>query len=292
MSDAKKTPGRGDNKPPGPPLDEIDPTKLVDASIVAPLLHLNFTDLEARRDEFVRGTRRWIEAHSNPIPGRKPPHDRTAPVIADEQDCANAQDYLKGQLRKFTAPNGEVDTARKRVKEPLDNAAKAVQGFFVDGIARPVNDAKQPIEDAYTAFLKAKEKRETDARRAAALEMQAEADRLAEQARRARVAEHKEALIDQAVQAEESADRLAQSAEAPTPELTRIRGDQGSVGGLKTTWHWRVENLIELVMAVVAGQQPIQMLAPNAAYIDSLVKPKDGLRKIPGLTVYPEQKAR
>lgn len=280
--------GIGDNNPPPGPYDHIDPHNLVDVKAIVPVLNLNFQPLIDRREECIAGIGRWIEAHTPNFTGGtaqiKPP-----PRIEDDQDCADAQDYLQ-QLRDFSSK--EVEPARKKVKVSIDKAAKAIQGWFVGGLSDAVVTAKQPIEDAYTAYLVAKEDRIRKARAAAAMEQAAQARRLADQASRARSAKQKDVLTEQAIVAEEYSGRLFAEAEAPTRELTRIYGDEGSVGGLRSDWKWREENLIELIQAVAHGQEPASMLTTNDVYINSLVRPKDGRRKIPGLIIFEEKTGR
>lgn len=273
----------GNNNPPGPTLDEPDPTKLGDVALIAPRLRVRFAHLEARREELLSGIKNWIAAHTA--------EDATRPVIEDDDDCGDALDYLK-QLREFGTR--EVETARKEVKEPFDRAGKAIQAWFAQGLAQKVKDATTPIETAYSQFLINKNNDIRAGKQREAAAATEEAKRLAEQARRARAPEQQDSLLAQAVEAENLASDLLAAADAPAKDITRVHGYAGSVGGLKTTWHWRIENLMDLVQAVVAGRETIEMLDTNEAHINSLVRPQDpaGRRKIPGITIYSEQKGR
>lgn len=273
--------GLGDNNPPGLALDEIDPEKLVDITMVVPLLRVHFKSFEDQRDELKAGVQRWIEAHTKDGAPR--------PEVQNDTDCGDTLDFLT-QLREFATK--QVEPARKRIKAPLDKAAKAVQSYFVDGLAGAVKEASEPIENAYSLFLIAKETRERDAKRKQAYDAQQEALRLADQARRARLPLQQDQLLEKAADAEFLAERMAKAAEAPAAVLTRVHGDMGSVGGLKTTWHWRAEALIELVQAVAQGRESIDMLTTNDSHINAIVRPADGRRKIPGLVVFSEQKGR
>lgn len=272
---------RGHNKPPDLILDDIDPTKLVDPRIIVKLLDQNYKPLVERRDELVAGIARWIGAHTA--------SSRSVPVVKDEKDCGATLDYLT-QIREYATK--EVEPARKKVKDPLDKASKAVQGWFAVGLAQAIKDASRPIEEAYTRFLQDKEAAERQRATEAAWDARQEAGRLADQARRAQQAQQQVRLLDQAADLEHDAAQLEARAVSGAAEVTRVRGEMGSVGGLKTMWRWRVENLIELVQAVSAGQETIDMLIPNEVHINTLVRPADGRRKIPGLSVYPEQKGR
>jgi hypothetical protein len=285
VNDANEYHGIGDNAPPGPPLDDIDPTSLVavKSSDIPELLHLNFAALEKERDLFLAGIKRWIAAHT--VDGRQ------MPVIRDRDDCGDTLDYL-GKIKSFTSDNGEVDRAKRPVKGPLDKASKAVQTWFVVGIADPVAAAMQTIQDAYSVFMIEDEERQRRANAQKARSAREEAERLTEQARRATDEKVQDVLLQGAADSEHEAEVLTGRANAPTVEVTRIRGRHGTVGGLKTTWRWREENLMDLVQAVASGQQPIQMLTVNEKFVDPLVKAQKGAMKIPGLHIFPEQKGR
>lgn len=279
------SPPRGDNHPPGPPLDEIDPRKLIDLTIIVPLLKLNYPQLAVRRDELKAGIERWVAAHmpEGPVP------PGTKPVIVDDDDCGDTLDFLT-QCRDFGTK--EVEPARKAVKEPVDKIAKAIQAFFVDGLSNQVQTARQPIEDAYSLFLIAKRDKVRHERAVAAFQQQQRASQLAQQAKRAASPVQQDALLEQAIEAENEVERLKLAAEAPAADLTRVRGDMGSVGGLKTTWAWEVEALMDLVQAVGQGRESIDLLTTNQTHINALVRGADGRRKIPGLRIFEEAKGR
>lgn len=272
----------GDNHPPGPPLDQIDPTKLVDRTVIPDVLRLNYQPLLDRRDEFLAGIGRWIVAHRRLGDG--------APVIADEEDCSDTLDFLKAQLRKFVGDTGEVEIARRAVKDPLTDAGKAVDAFFNDGIKAPIEREMQAIEQAYTAFLTAKLMRETRAREVAVEQARLEAERLTAQAARASDQTTRDELVDRAMAAEDTAEQLSRP--VTTADLTRIRSDLGSVGGLRSNWTWEVTNLMELVQAVARGDQPLALLTTNDKVLNVLVRQKNGLRDVPGLTIKPIHKGR
>lgn len=281
MADEEDRPDRAHNKPPAPLLEDIDPTKLVDVKTIVPLLHLNYPELEKRRDELKAGIVRWTAAHKV--------KDEKRPVVKTEQDCGDTLDFLN-ELRDFISK--EVEPARKKVKDPLDKASKAIQAWFAVGLQDVIKLDKQPIEDAYSLFLVRKREREQERRRIEAYDAQQEAMRLAHQAQRAKLPEQQDALMERAFEVEHEAEGLAVKANASVADLTRVRGDMGSVGGLKESWVWEVENLIDLVQAVAQGQQPIEMLTTNNVFINGLVRPMDGRRKIPGLNIHPEFKGR
>lgn len=281
MADDADTPGLGHNKPPGPALSEVDPTKLVDIKTLVPLLQLNYGALEKRRKELQAGIVRWTAAHAV--------KDQVRPVITDEQDCGDTLDFLN-ELRDFVSK--EAEPARKKVKESVDKAAKTIQAWFADGLQKPIIADKQAIEDAYSLYLTRKMDREAARRREEAYDAQQQALRLAHQAQRATRPAQQKALMEQALEIEHQAEQMQEKAGASVADLTRVRGDLGSVGGLKENWVWEVENLIDLVQAVAAGQQSINMLTTNDVVINGLVRPKDGMRKIPGLNIHPEFKGR
>lgn len=280
--------GIGDNNPPDPTIDQINPLKLADPTTVVPVLRANYQLLTERRDEFLQGIPKWINAHSSEIPGNYASM-RTTPIVVDDEDCGDTLDYLT-LMREFITK--EVEPARKKVKDPVLKTEKAIDSWFNDGVANIVLKAKKPIEDAYTQFLRDKLGKIERERKEAAAAQAAEAARLAEQAKRAADEAQQDALIDQAIEMEEAAARLKAAAAESVADMTRVRSDMGSVGGLTVNWRWETVELMDLVQAVAQGRESISMLTTNDVFINSLVRPKDGKRKIAGLRIFPDTKGR
>lgn len=280
--------GEGHNNPPQDedPLAKINPERLIDFS-VPDVLALNYQALDDRRDELLVGVKEWVEDHTAQTKKNEPP---AKPTVGDEQDLMDTTDLVK-QVRKFL--DKEVEVTRKRVAKNVDQAKRDIQAFFVKGIADPVETALRPVADAQSLALIEKENRERDRLREEAYEAAMLANRLAIQARRAIGVAERESLVEQAFRIEDEAARLEAAAEAPTLELTRTRTDLGQLTGLRSSWRFEVESLMDLLMAIVSGRQDLMPYVKiDEVYANGQINRKDGVRKVPGLTIIEEKTAK
>lgn len=272
--------GVGGNYPP----DEIDggddDIPVADPSHIIDALSHRYKVLIQRHDDLIAGTARWKEAHTK--------SDGNGFLISGQDDLRDAVDFLD-QLKQFRTK--EVEPERKRCKAPFDEMCNAVQSFFVR-LSDDVDAATLPIRTAYEEALKAEEEQTRRDMRIAAAGHAQEAQQLTAQADRAFDQTVKADFFERARQQQERADALFHTAETATAaELTRIRGDFGSIGGLKTVWEWEVEELMDLVQAVASGRESIEVLTVNAAMVNTMVR-KGGRQKIPGLRIYPVKRGR
>lgn len=280
MSETERLRRLGDNNPPEP-IDDLDPYKLIDVDKLVALFERRFPELPKRVDEFESDIQRWTETHKR---------DELPPAVLNDQDKRITQDVLN-QMRDFIKK--DVEDTRKRVKAAVDKAAKIIQTWFVNGLSARLERLKQPIEDALSLYLVQEDRRIREERRQAAWDAQQEAMRLADLARRAKMEEVQQQSLARSIEAADIAEALERQAEAPVLETTRFHSTLGAVGGLKETWHFEVEALILLVQAVAQGQAPIDMLTANESYINSVIRRRDNpVRKVPGLRIYSEVKAR
>jgi hypothetical protein len=263
----------GGNMPPEPTLPEVDPRQLIDPRVMPVLPQLlaqSFPELPTGRDQLLKDIAAWVEEHTC--------KDGVVRVTGDV-DCGDTRDKLK-EIQDFCKL--EVEPVRVATKRPIDDIAKAVQTWFVEGMQTPLWNAAAPLQQANTAYLKAVDDRRLAEAAAAVEAKRHEAEALADTGR-----------FDASIEVEAEANRLQQQTESESSlDRTRVRGDMGSLTGLKTTWKWQVENLMDMVQAVAAGRLSIEWLTVNEAYANFKIKPKDGDRKVPGLNIYAEKKAK
>ncbi len=161
------------------------------------------------------------------------------PANIDSDDLAGkVGDFIK----QITACSKAADAARVAEKEPHLAAGRVVDGFF-KAIIDPLDTAKKNIERRLTTYLREKAEAERRERERIAAEERARAEaarRAAEEAeRKARDEASLQAAIvaeEQRKQAEADAERARKASEAKAAELSRNRGDYGSVASLKTYW--------------------------------------------------------
>lgn len=193
--------------------------------------------------------------------------------LPDEDAAGLATDWAK----QLAADAKAADQAREYEKAPALAATRSIDGWF-KAITDTYGTIRGQVLDAITAHAKRKMEAERQARIAEAKRQQEEAERLAAQAEVAPSAE----TLNAAVDAEQRAiDTAAAANTASAADLSRTRGDLGSVASLRTRLVWEVTDLKVLVAAVAAGKAPLEVLAPDKAMLDALLKRRgDELRAL------------
>jgi hypothetical protein len=165
---------------------------------------------------------------------------RVPDSIDDDETSGRAQDFVK----QLDAHRKRAESLRVDTKEPYLNAGRLIDGFFKAQIA-PVDKAKKEITARITAYLRRKEAAERAAREVEAAKARERAEREAAEAAKAAEAEalKDEAALAAAIEKEEAADAAkadavikATEAAASTAELSRTRGELGSLASLRTVW--------------------------------------------------------
>jgi hypothetical protein len=95
-----------------------------------------------------------------------------------------------------------------------------------------------------------------------------------------------DALLEEAAEQEHAATVAEAAAKATPADLSRVRGNMGTVGSLKTTWTWEVQDKMALLKAIVDGKESADLVITNDTVITALVRGKTGRRTITGLRVY------
>ena len=180
----------------------------------------DYGDILARRDELLAAAERVPEE------------------ITDDVVAGNVSDFIK----MITTCTKNAESHRVKEKEPFLEGGRQVDGWF-KAIIEPLETIKKDVQARYTQYLRNKEEVERRAREETerkAREDAAEAERLA--AEKAASAET-DADLDAAVEAEQKAvrtreelDEATDQVDANAAELSRTRGDLGSVGSLHTSW--------------------------------------------------------
>ncbi len=167
-------------------------------------------------------------------------------TITNDDDKAIVVDALAHCARVLKS----VKSAREDTKAPFLSAERAVDGFFLKTIAKPITDLRDVAQDELTRYdnVIVAQKREA-ARKleaaAAAVERQKaeEARKLAERERRAPYVER--TLSSHQVRAESEAHgsfaaQQRQVVNAPAADLTRARTEKGALSTSRTTWDFEV----------------------------------------------------
>lgn len=214
---------------------------------------------------------------------------------------AAAADDLKSIKSKLT----ELDTQRKSITKPLDEAKAAVMNLF-----RPAIDflqqAESTIKGSMLAFDEEQERlRQEEERRLRAAQeeerqrIQQAAERAAREAREAEAAaasaqspDEKQAAESRLAEATALVDTVQsqQSAisVAPTPVVS-VSSPKVSGIARKSTWRGECFDLQALVKAVAEGKAPITLLELNTTALNQMAKAMKETLSIPGCRAVEEK---
>jgi regulator of protease activity HflC (stomatin/prohibitin superfamily) len=165
-------------------------------------------------------------------------YNRMPGEITDAATAGKAADFIK----QITACIKAADSARVGAKEPYLEGGRAVDGFF-KAVTNPLDYTKQLVNRRLTVWQQRVEAEERARRmeeerlaREAAEAKRREAEAAAQAARDARALD--DAILREAAakQAEADAAKAAAAAAAKPAELSRTRGEYGSLASLRTDW--------------------------------------------------------
>lgn len=186
------------------------------------------------------------------------------PAELDQITVGKAADFVK-QI-KDALKKGEAK--RKEVKAPYLLAEGAIDTAFAR-IATPLSALKTRMESKIGDF----QRKAADAERRRREE---EARKAAEEAEKAATAAATQADLDEAIRRETEAQKAADAAAVKPIELSRQRGDFGSLATIRTTWEFEIINAVEV---------PREYCVPSEALIRAAIR-AGGVRAIPGLRIY------
>lgn len=156
------------------------------------------------------------------------------PEIADDAVAGRVGDYIK----LLSAATKAAEARRVARKEPFLAASRAVDGWY-RGLVDPLTAIKGRVERKLTTFLQAKEAARRREEAAEAERLRAEAAAREQEAMRLAAANQPaaaDAAIEKAAAVENQAVKAEEAAAAKPAELSRTRGEYGSVASLRQTW--------------------------------------------------------
>lgn len=164
------------------------------------------------------------------------------PEISDDETAGKASDFIK----LISAALKTSEAARTEAKEPHLAAGRTVDTFFKNRVSDPLTTLKRDVESKLTTYL---QRKEAERRRAADEEARRIREKAAAEARAAQQAATQgdvraaATALDAAATMSQQAQSVAAKAQAATPaELSRTRGEVGSVASLRQTWVGEVED--------------------------------------------------
>lgn len=216
--------------------------------------------------------------------------ERAPEDVADDETCGKMQDFMK----QVDAAKKHAEKLRVDVKEPYLNAGRICDGFFKT-ITDPLDKVKKTLTARVTVFLRKKEDEERRRRQEEERRAREEADRAAREAAEAAAKLASEQDLDDAIAAEDAAKRAAEDAakaakeaEAKAAELSRTRGEFGSVGSLRTAWTHDEQSLDRKTLDLEALRQHLPEDALHKA-VRSYIRA--GGRELRGVRIFEDRVA-
>jgi hypothetical protein len=189
-------------------------------------------------------------------------------IVVDRDSAGKAGD-LRDMITKAENKLADIHTTQKA---PYLAAGRAVDEIKT-GIASTLARAKALVKDKIKAYLKEEEAK-------AAAEQRRLEEIAREEARRAQEAQTAQAASEHQQKANEAITQASAVAEAP-----KVRGDYGSVVGLKDNWVGTVTDYT-LAFAAVASNAKVREAIDKA--IQAMVR--SGAREIPGVEIINDRK--
>jgi len=215
--------------------------------------------------------------------------ERAPATIADDDTAGKVGDFVK----QLAACMKAADGARVAEKEPFLAGGRTVDGYF-KAITDPLDKAKADVQRRITLYLREKEAAERRAREDAARIEREAAEAMRREAEAAAAAMRNQESLDVAVAAELAAKKAAADAAAAdkaanvnAAELSRTRGDYGSVASLVTFWDFKDLDRDRLDLNALRHHIPVDALEKA---VRSFIK--SGGHSLPGVTIFENSKAR
>lgn len=214
---------------------------------------------------------------------------RVPEAITDDETAGKVGDFVKQIATCMKA----ADTARVGEKEPFLAGGRTVDGYF-KALTDPLDKAKGAVQQRITLYLREKEAAERRAREEAARLEREVAEAKRREAEAAAAAMVNQSSLDDAVAAELAAKKASADAAAAdkaanvnAAELSRTRGDYGSVASLVTFWDFKDLDRDKIDLQVLRHHIPVDALEKA---VRSFIK--SGGRTLPGVTIFENSKAR
>ena len=213
---------------------------------------------------------------------------RVPDEIADDELAGKVGDFIK----QVTACVKNAEAARVKEKEPHLAAGRSVDAWFKK-ITDSLDTTKRVIEKRLTAFLRVKEEAARREREKIAAEEREAARKAAEAAAAAERAIQNAKTLGEAIEAEDAARKALADAEASkkaaevkAAELSRSRGDMGSVASLRTFMDFADLDRAALDLETLRSHLPLEALEKAVrSYI------KAGGRELRGVRIFENTQA-
>lgn len=214
---------------------------------------------------------------------------RVPETIPDEATSGRVSDLIKLIIKC----QQQAKADHKARKEPFLTAGRQVDAAY-SAITEPLDRDKKLLDDRQTLYQRQKAEAERRAREAEARRLAEEAERQRRAAEAAAAALETEDDLEAAIAAEERAQQLAadtaqheRAAAAPVAELSRTRGEYGSVSSLTTFWDFRDIDRSTIDIEALRPYLPLDAIEKAVRQFI-----KSGGRKLAGCEIYENTRSR
>jgi hypothetical protein len=256
-----------------PPPDAPTLAELLDPAILTDQLKIDHADLLTRTNQLLDAAARY--------------HDTQPNGPATEDEAGKAADFVK-QIKACAKIGTDMHAETKR---PFLECGRVVDAVLKQDVADALSAAARRIEDKISIFLRRKVEAARRLAHEEARRRELEAAALAAAAARETNEQRAADLAARAVEVADASDAAAKRATASDTDLGRTRGVFGSVTSVRSNWTFEVEDIKALALAVVNGEVPPNYITTNDVVVRGVIKPKQGLRKIPGLRIFDDARA-
>lgn len=211
------------------------------------------------------------------------------PTELDDDTAPRVADFVK----QIGAAIKSLDVARVAEKEPYLAGGRAVDTFFKNA-SEPLAKAKGNIERVLTSYQRKREAEERRRREEEERKAREAAEAAAKEAAERAKALEDESQLARAIEAEAAAKQAAadaakaqKAADAKAAELSRMRGDLGSVTSLRTFWDFTDLDRATLDLEALRQHLPQDALEKAVrSYI------KAGGRNLKGVRIFENTKSQ
>lgn len=248
----------------------------------APLPNFDPLDPEHVKDAFMERIADLRERFED----LKGSHARCPEKVESDADMRRFTDHVKN----LKACAKAFEEARKAEKGKYDECGKVVHGIakgFADDLAKWAREAEQRMTDYQTRVAQEEERRRQEEER----KKREEAERLAQEAKDADT-------LEDAIRAEEAAEKARREAEAKPADLHRARGEYGGVSSLRSVLAFEVldihavplETLRRHFSAEDINKAVRGFMSANREEVKERVKRGDGEGILRGIRFYEDKK--
>lgn len=194
-------------------------------------------------------------------------------VEAEQFEIVTQEHYVQSAdlLKQIKGKMSELDTLRRSITRPLDDAKRQVMDLFRPAEER-LSKAEGVLKGAMIGFTREQERLRQEAERVARLAAEKEAEKLRQRAERAR-----------AKGKDEKAEDLDEQAETVPVPIVPSQVPAAPGVAFRTTWHAEVHDLKALVTACAKGQAPLALLQPNMVILNTQARSLKKELRIPGV---------